>query len=96
VNEWPATYKEMNIPIGGGSMHVKVRRRQLMEVQNMEEDEQENYEEMTITRSNSGRVKMTENQENVFLKIQEKSFYRKNEKSFVSGQMNSQSLSHNE
>ena len=76
---------------------MKVRRRQLMEVQNMEEDDQDNYEEVKITRSNAGgRVKMTEHQENVFVKSQERSFYMKNEKSFVSGQMNSESLSHNE
>ena len=37
----------------------------------MEEDDQDNYEEVKITRSNAGgRVKMTEHQENVFVKSQ--------------------------
>lgn len=52
----------MNIPIGGGSMHVKVRRRQIMEVGNMEGEDEDNHEDVVGGRSSMGRVKMTEHQ----------------------------------
>ena len=67
-----------------------------MEVQNMEDQSEDNYEELTVNKSSACRVKMTEHQEHMFVKSQERSFYMgKNEKSIISGQMNSHSLAHN-
>lgn len=36
VNEWQSVFKQMSLPIGGGSIKVKARRKQIMEVQGQE------------------------------------------------------------
>lgn len=59
VNEWSASFKEMNFPIGGGSIHAKVRRKQIMEVGNMDDESDEGMDEVNPIAKSAGRMKIT-------------------------------------